>query len=194
MRICNLDVSGISLSLRQDTSSGTSTPCGINTVTISTGPDGSCIAAPFDPDYTYQWFNDNGIAISGATSSTFRPSVDGYYYVEVCDPDIANCCENSGLYWCTTNVTILDAKEYDFNLFPNPTSNKATVSLSIMRPQKVRFSVFDVSGKLISTAQKECVSGKNIHQLEMRNVAAGIYHVVIEIEEGVMSKELVLIK
>lgn len=67
-----------------------------------------------------------------------------------------------------------------FELYPNPTTDNAVASFNLTEAADVTISVYDITGKLISTINAgNMISGENTVIIETADFAAGMYNVVI---------------
>ncbi|MDR2204758.1 MAG: T9SS type A sorting domain-containing protein [Flavobacteriaceae bacterium] len=83
----------------------------------------------------------------------------------------------------TLSTTEPGNKTDDITLFPNP----ATTILNIETSLKIeRINVYDVSGKLVKTAQN---AGKNIDVSRLQN---GVYHLEIFTDRGKLFKKFIV--
>lgn len=98
------------------------------------------------PGYAYQWINcENLTNIENATSQTFTASSNGTYAVVV--TYFGDCTD-------TSNCVIIDylgadeLSETEFEIYPNPTWDKITVSMSMA---SANFVLFDENGKILQS-------------------------------------------
>ncbi|MBL6445905.1 Ig-like domain-containing protein [Fulvivirga sp. 29W222] len=78
--------------------------------------------------------------------------------------------------------------EVSFRLFPNPANDKLTIILPVGLKQPT-IKVFDMFGKVIFDNQ----ATENRFDLDTKNMAAGMYHVQVETEDGYFERKRVLI-
>jgi hypothetical protein len=117
----------------------------------------------------YQWFL-NTIAISGATSNTYVPTIPGSYRVRVTDN--AGCSAYSNAYpTYTTGVT--DLGTASVLVFPNPVHDK----LTIVTPAPVTAIVCSVEGRVLATE-------RNARVIDMHEYPAGLYIINFYNEAG----------
>ncbi|MDO5760899.1 MAG: T9SS type A sorting domain-containing protein, partial [Bacteroidota bacterium] len=78
------------------------------------------------------------------------------------------------------------------NVYPNPASNKATISYSIDNPSTVLFRMYDINGRLISSLDNgRQAKGVHTQLLDVSNMNKGVY--VIQMITGDASKVAKLI-
>jgi hypothetical protein len=117
----------------------------------------------------YQWFL-NTVAIAGATSSTYVPTVPGSYRVRVTDN--AGCSAYSNAFpTYTTGVTELS--NAGVKVFPNPVHDK----LYVVGSTAVTAVVTAVDGRVLATE-------KNATVLDMNEYPAGLYIINFYNEAG----------
>ncbi len=125
---------------------------------------------------SYQWINcDTGLPISGATSQSYIPTVNGSYAVEITSgscTELSQCIELS-----TLGLDAFLASEV--SIFPNPVKTNLNVVIS-NNTEAIALDLFDVSGKLIS--QKRITNEENMF-LQMKNMSSGIYFLKVSSSE-----------
>lgn len=79
-------------------------------------------------------------------------------------------------------------------LMPNPANSGQSVNLVIKSDKSfdAGISIYDVSGRLISSEQRAVSSGSTVHPISTFGLSAGIYVVAIQSENGVINKKLVI--
>jgi plastocyanin len=148
--------------------------------------DENTLEAEEDEDATYQWLDcgDNYAPITGETNATFTTETSGEYAVEV---SIDGCTDTSDCYTITSTVGINDlAAQYGIQLFPNPTTNKLTISLEGI--DVVDMVLLDIQGKVLM--QKTGLFNQD--RINLSAYVAGTYFVRIITPEG--SKEIRITK
>lgn len=80
-------------------------------------------------------------------------------------------------------------------LYPNPTDNVSTLKFSLNKASHVTIQVVDMVGHVVSTiADKNLTNGQQSFTINTANMAAGIYNVRINTENGVATERLSVIK
>jgi hypothetical protein len=81
-----------------------------------------------------------------------------------------------------------------FSAYPNPFSNKVNVSFKAEEEGPVNVSVYDMNGKLVSTAYDGIVQKGSVKQIEIKTdrLPAGIYLFNLKTPSGVVQRKLVL--
>ncbi len=117
----------------------------------------------------YQWFV-NTIGISGATSSTYLPTVNGGYKVQVTD---INGCTN---YSNTVQVSVVGVSKVnktDVKVYPNP----ANSVLYIESADEIHAVITGIEGRIMIDEHK----AKNI---DISHLANGLYLITLYNNEG----------
>ncbi len=134
--------------------------------------------------FAYQWYK-NGVAISGANSSTYYETTPGDYTVVV--TDINGCTDTSSAYLLGgggggTGVGSV-ANSGNIRIFPNP----ATSVLTIDAPMKVNVSLLSIDGKTL-------ISQKDATTIDISTLADGMYLIMIYNENDVLLRTSKFVK
>ena len=74
------------------------------------------------------------------------------------------------------------------SIYPNPTENKVTIALGELAKETNQIDVLDITGKTVR--QLTQLNG-TVAELELSNLAKGIYHVVISTNQGTITKQVI---
>jgi hypothetical protein len=138
----------------------------------------------------YAWTASNGTVMSssgtsananftGATSSTVVISVVS-----------TNLCGNSNPSKKSVSVNLLcrdtqnDIVDQAMTVFPNPTSGKVTVNFSASAEDRYLVRVVDLLGKVVYSSDVNAVIGLNVKDIDLSNVAKGMYLLNIQTAGG----------
>ncbi len=117
-----------------------------------TVPQGANVVlnAPIETGYTYQWRKD-GMAISGAVSSSYTATVGGLYSVIVTD---SNLCEASSqpVQVSVTSARTLTKSNTFLKVYPNPTIRTGFLNVDRsfdIAGKVLRVTITDVAGRLV---------------------------------------------
>jgi hypothetical protein len=122
----------------------------------------------------YQWFFNN-VAIGGAVADTLSFTQNGAYKVRVTD---ANGCEGfSGQYFINNVGIVSTAAGQSIRVYPNPTSSMVYIDASV----KVKVALRDVTGKAV-------IEAENVKEIDLGDVANGVYLLYISDLEGRLLK------
>ena len=130
---------------------------------------------------SYQWINcTTNTAISGATSQTFAPTVNGNYAVLVTN---ANNCSDTSACVLVDDLGLGDLDSKSVQVFPNPTENHVTVT---MTSANARLTITDAQGKTHYVNQIT-----NGQLIDLSSYEDGVYFLSIETESGKVLKRIV---
>ncbi len=74
------------------------------------------------------------------------------------------------------------------SIYPNPTENNITIALGELAKEMNQIDVLDITGKIVR--QLSQLNG-SVAELELSNLAKGIYHVVISTNQGTITKQVI---
>jgi len=138
------------------------------------------IAGPLKKEFNYQ---------SWRLDSTFVPRIGGSIGIgggglQKDSGDLKN--EPVPCVYFTNLCESLPGLDY-VNLYPNPATDKLNVDLVLQMAKNIRFRVFDLGGRVISdeeSPQNYPEGGQCKHQLDISNLQAGLYLLVMTDDEG----------
>lgn len=142
------------------------------------------IAQEQSPGTSYQWVNcDSAYApISGATDSTFQPTVNGYYAVVLTQ---GNCSDTSACIFYD-EVSISEHSTRVLRFYPNPTNGSIHLESSGELPSDV--AVIDLTGRVIETLPVRS------SELQLPNLKKGVYLLKWEFGDGRVQVDRVIIR
>ncbi|MFO7721703.1 MAG: DNRLRE domain-containing protein [Bacteroidales bacterium] len=148
--------------------------------------NGSTLSS-IEPGALYQWVDcNNGFTpITGATSQTFTPAVNGSYAVMIFKE---NCV---GLSSCilVDNLKVKSiASEDVFRIAPNPTSGKTMVEFGRMIPAAT-ISISTLNGQELQVVQ---LRNASMVEVDLTGFAKGFYTVTVTIEGSSTAQTIVL--
>jgi hypothetical protein len=90
-------------------------------------------------------------------------------------------------------VTPLSAAELPVRLFPNPTDANATLAYDLVEQTTLSIALLDLNGRLLRTLQTKTTQQAGAHQanIEVSDLAAGVYLLQIQTDKGVQTHKLV---
>lgn len=94
----------------------------------------------------------------------------------------------------STGINNVDANISAVDLFPNPTVNETSVSISVVNSSDVTVSVLNNVGQIVYQTVSALSAGSNKVNIDTKQFAAGIYNVVIATENGSVTKKLSVTK
>lgn len=157
---------------------GSSTVCTGSTATYS-------VTATSTGALTYQW-RKNGVAIAGATSSTYTiasaAATDAGNY-DVVISGLGSCSFTTNAITlavnasCVTAVPTLNADVTTVVLMPNVVRHNATLKVSVRRSMKIDWNVTDANGRVVLRFNQQVAAGQNnLFNLQTAKLASGTYH------------------
>ncbi len=114
------------------------------------------------------------------------------------DGFVAIATQGSGVYTthvvaAPSGVTPVSAGNIILSVYPNPASQKVTVSFSLPGSEQVDLSVVDVTGKtVLQSTQSEYASGANAVSLDCAQLPVGSYFVELHADGAIETKRLVI--
>lgn len=166
----------------------------VNSVTaLPVTVSGITLTAP-NTGVTYKWMDcENAYSyLLGETGQTFTPVRNGEYAVEITSVD---GCKDTSI--CTPIMSV-SLDEYvvsasDINVYPNPASSVVSIDIAKMNPnENVTVRIFDAVGKLIESS--ELSASNNLLELDVTNLAEGIYTISVSNDYFSTSKKLTVVK
>ncbi|MBO6081355.1 MAG: fibronectin type III domain-containing protein, partial [Bacteroidales bacterium] len=176
-------------------------PCDVPTGLHTTNVENEAIAIAWDanPNVT-SWniqYRPVGGTLASATSTTNSYNITGLTGLTTYEIQVQADCGNGNVSdWCTvitaqtTNVGIEEYLLNSISLFPNPANDVINVQCTMNNVQVTALEVFDVYGKLIRTVETVCTPSLQT-QINVSDLAAGMYFVRVTTEQGVATKSFV---
>jgi hypothetical protein len=113
---------------------------------------------------------------------------------------ISDCANNSTVdsicFVADTSLGVTDKQDENiFSLLGNPSSGRATIQLTLERPQDVTLCIVDALGREVRRVDVKGLSqGENLIPLQTTELASGTYYVVVEIEGKQFAKSLKVVR
>ena len=95
----------------------------------------------------------------------------------------------------TTNLTTsieLSETFASFNIFPNPTSGKFSISYELVNPEPVNIEVFDLSGRSLFQTSRNAAFGRQDIQIEQLLLPKGMYLVNVKTPHSQITERLII--
>ena len=160
-----------------------STTSSRDTVAISdttlTGMEMSWADFTFPLTYKKGIFPDSAIILM--SSSTTTPVANSYLWVD-----------NLSFFGSVASVDPLNNATHSVAIYPNPASGQASIAFYSNNGADVRFTLSDISGKIIKSFSSHAVRGSNEVPLDLKGCAQGMYIVKIIDESGTVEKKLMV--
>lgn len=101
--------------------------------------------------------------------------------------DIAKALSNG------VGVEFNEPKEMALSIAPNPAKHSTAVRVDIEGSQSVSISLLAPTGNLITKRDYGVLTGNQVFDLSVMNLASGIYHVVVQVGQKYTTKKIVVI-
>jgi len=146
----------------------------VNALPVATATLSGNVTLTASTGTTYQWLNcATNTAIAGATSQTFLATANGSYSVVVTN---ASGCSDTSACVAVTSVGIKEIADASINVFPNPTANNVTVTMS---SDNASVEVADAQGKVL-----QVMTISNGGTVDLSAYGTGVYFLRIKTETG----------
>jgi Leucine-rich repeat (LRR) protein len=176
-----------------DACSSDSLPSNVVNITVNPLPtveltlEGTLLTATEDPDYSYVWFKDGDNLLLGDTQYQYTALENGEYWVVVTDENGCAATSNSQV---VSGITGLENILQGLEVFPNPTSGKAYISLN-GGVSIGRITITSATGNTVYDREFTLQYAGQKIELDMSSQAPGIYIVSIKTSEGPVYIKLV---
>ncbi len=131
----------------------------------------------------------------GVTGSTFDPSVTGagMWTITYTVTD-GNGCNNSDSEVLTVDLCtgIASNESQVISLYPNPTTGMFTLNINNSNANQVVITILDMQGKVVFNESDKNVSNQYIKQIDLSDLAKGIYYVKLNIGADVKIEKLIV--
>jgi len=131
--------------------------------------------------------------------TTFGSTIVEYVTYRQSDGLLVVATFGNGVY--QTNLTsvgdilgpnTVNAPSFEFNIFPNPATNKAILEFTLNKSSIAGVLIYDELGRIVKEIKNiEFKQGGNSIQLDVKDLSSGIYFVSLNIEGEVISKQIV---
>jgi hypothetical protein len=138
---------------------------------------------------TYQWFRD-GVAISGATGSSYAAVAGGAYTVTVVN-DGCTATSASPILIALVLATEPVMVGVMLAVSPNPTNGQVRVVLTLDTPAVATFYLTDGSGRTLQHWSSERLTVRHEKQIDLTNIPSGIYVLQAEIKGKKVARKIV---
>lgn len=128
----------------------------------------------------YQWYL-NGVAITGATNSTYIASQNGNYTVAI--TDVHGCSGTSPTY-IYTSVNDAIAGLYDISIYPNPTSGHAIIKGKGFTDKEMVLVYYNTAGQKVKQQTLKTNNGTLEQNIDISSLPKGVYKLCILTNEG----------
>lgn len=136
-----------------------------------------------------QWYL-NGQLISGATNSTFAPTVSGNYTVVVTE----NNCESAAsapYNYITVGLDNLQTQEKDILLYPIPANDFIFINLQQHENEIIKVTLFAIDGRVVS--QNQILTKNGFFSLDFSNIANGSYQLRLLTQHRTIATQVIIV-
>jgi PKD repeat protein len=91
-----------------------------------------------------------------------------------------------------TVIAIDPAIGFGVSVYPNPAQNAATITATLPAAQRLKFSLTNALGQVVSSQDLGMQSGEFQHSFSVRSLTDGVYFVRLETENGPITTRLVV--
>ena len=137
------------------------------------------------------WYNSNGM-IPGATSQSYAPTTTDNYYVIVTNEFECESEPSDTYYFIYTGLIEL-ANGQHVNVYPNPFSDKFTLDYSLTSSSRVKVSIFNTFGQLMTVIENSDVKSTGNHRILFNagNFESGVYYLKFETSDYTLIKRII---
>jgi hypothetical protein len=137
-----------------------------------------------------QWYRD-GILIDGAVSQTYDVVENGVYTVIVtineCSSEVSNSIE-------IVNVGLNEVNAPQISIYPNPNSGEFWVTITSANSIAFDIEILNRYGSSVYKINNLYVSGTFKQSIDLRNLAAGVYSIVLKSDTQQIIRKIVIDK
>lgn len=147
-----------------------------------------------DSPYNFP-YNLDGLATITGTNVNNENDADNYYYYFYDWTVVATSweCPSEREEVVVTVTGIEELTEItSMNVFPNPASENVAIAFTSIANGKMNVKLVDQFGRIVKTAQWNTSAGANNFQMELNDVAAGVYHIEFSMNENTASTKLIV--
>ncbi len=99
---------------------------------------------------------------------------------------------NRGAYGITTTVKELVADAFSMSVYPNPASQSTQLEVNLKNSSKYVIDMFDMLGKSVYSQQFNGSTGKNVFNIPLNGLNAGMYLVKVNVNGSVLTSRLIV--
>jgi hypothetical protein len=85
-----------------------------------------------------------------------------------------------------------NATDQQFNVYPNPANDKATVVFSSEIEETYNIRLIDITGRIIFNQNNTSIVGENQYQMNLSALAKGIYMILLQRKDDVLQSKIVV--
>ena len=168
------------------------------TITVNPRPNAPVITVSATSDTLFssvatgnQWFR-NGVAVAGGTGQSLVITQNGTYRAVVTDGN--SCASDSSNALTILNVSVGEQFSLDLNLYPNPSTGRAWVTLELPSTGLLQLEVMTMTGQRVMYEQHPDAAGQMRLELDLNQLADGMYFVRLQQGSYVGMRKLMIRK
>jgi PKD repeat protein len=131
----------------------------------------------------------NNLSVSWAEDFTGQVSISVFATNDCGDGPVSDNFEVSVMNTFSINENELDV---DVSVFPNPNNGNFTIRLSSNSNESVKMQIRSILGEVVFTDQELTVNGEFVKEIDLSNYAEGIYFLVLENNNKVLTQKIVI--
>lgn len=119
--------------------------------------------------------------------------------------DVRNLYENGGMVHCVTQQQPLNLNASSINtieksgikvgdIYPNPTSNFSSLTITLKEKSLVEINIFDIQGKEIITKKEICSAGENEIAIDTTGLKNGVYTYLIKLNNVKVKSDKLIVE
>lgn len=146
--------------------------------------------------YGWNFWDSLGYVFSyGANVNSYTWNQKGWHKVSLIAIDANGCAgtfEDSVETWSNVGVEESAASKFGVSMYPNPFSTIANVAYTLEKPSSVTVKVFDMLGRNVAEFNKGLQgAGKYKQEINSEGFSAGAYIIRLQIDDQVISRQMV---
>ncbi len=138
------------------------------------------------PPYQFQWYLLDSI-LATQTSSSIDSIPPGNYALQI--TDALGCTYNTGLLSMGTVGSMEPTLDQYIQLFPNPTTGKVQLRISLPNTALIELKVLDILGRELMSSKPALVRNTTL-DLDLSAFAEGLYWVKIKLDDDIVVKKV----
>ena len=164
----------------------------ITSITPITGKDSVivCFVNTSINSTSVHWdFGDGSSSNSEAPCHVFNAHDAPYVVTLTAYNSCGNISDSSSSQFVTLGIAEISGLQ-NLTISPNPSSGSFTISFDANQGKEIQIKIYDLLGQLIHTEEPVTVSGPYTKQINLGNVAKGVYILQIQSGDGILNKKI----
>ncbi len=154
--------------------------------------NGNVFSSNITTGVTFQWYKD-GVAIAGATQSTYTATQSGTYRCNIKYP--SNCeLPSNNIAHSVTSLPNVDATEIELTATPNPSNGRFDLSFNVKQRSDLVVQILNASGQTVFMEERSGFAGRYSKKITIPNAASGVYVVRVIHNGQQYNKKLAVVK